>query len=864
MKNTQQSEIIKRIIRILIMNATRMGLSDLTLQNMITTALESNPGTLIKVSNKSEEGYEGKRCKYHDLMPHHPLPNSTSYARKKSRLDQLCALFGKIRREDTGINRITNGKNVRANRYVRYQMNLLGQLRDNGNSYRYWKIGMRLMSSSAFQAMAFNYVCWNWHSNMSIHEVNSVLKKVNELSNHLQTEITLRRVYIPKANGKIRPLGVPNRAWRVYLHMFNVLVVWYRTGTDKNQHAYFPGRGVHTAWQQLLKKLGRKNIYEFDLNSFFPSVCLKANERILREVYGIPSFVTTHIDKLNRSITRLTLKDKIDESADRKVLLTSEGKPNPNLPPEIQKQILSLLNGLTATGKEWLISSVAFRDVLPEGWSVYKEIGVPQGAATSCGLATLNLHDLWQRLGDTLLMYADDGLVFPPNSENPDLTDKASGISQNVSKSGWVKKDGEWLKPLKFLGLEYIPPSVESSAKLRAKTRNGSTKEFGLDSQLLVSLLNEKELMMWLEEDSLRLGAPVEEGEASPQDDDEIIWSPKPRADTLAKKQKECSSSAKGKDLSFLFPERSIDSMESIGYMDSKKKGTRPSNAEITLAKETYESVKEDYKGNSLIGWLNNAASRLINNPNPLSLLFEGRGLCELASMYCSKEQDLPSNRMKCKKGSWAHTHLGGYLFDFWTDFLISSNPPPFGRVPEIEDRDFYEYHFKILKVWKSIFRMKAVEKTQATATAVKTEGKGTGMGAPNPSKITANTGESPKAKSRGETSARKNSSWSPDLLDLRRLMVRYLRSVEISIHNLSTLATSELLANHMHFDPPGDVAYCYVNKPDPVEEKDVEPEVLEQKLKKRRSKHLRKLQKEFKQTFGCFPRKLLRIPPGS
>lgn len=103
------------------------------------------------------------------------------------------------------------------------------------------------MASPAFQTMAFNYVCTGWYKIISHHEVNQILKGVREITAESKTEINLRRVYIPKANGKARPLGVPSKSWRVYLHMLNVLIVWYRTGSDLNQHAYIPGKGVHTA-----------------------------------------------------------------------------------------------------------------------------------------------------------------------------------------------------------------------------------------------------------------------------------------------------------------------------------------------------------------------------------------------------------------------------------------------------------------------------------------------------------------------------------------------------------------------------------------------------------------------------------------
>lgn len=73
------------------------------------------------------------------------------------------------------------------------------------------------------------------------------MEEVKRLVREKATVIDFKRVYIPKGDGRMRPLGVPTLAWRVYLHMLNNLVVWHRTGREGTQHAYFPGRGVHTA-----------------------------------------------------------------------------------------------------------------------------------------------------------------------------------------------------------------------------------------------------------------------------------------------------------------------------------------------------------------------------------------------------------------------------------------------------------------------------------------------------------------------------------------------------------------------------------------------------------------------------------------
>lgn len=75
--------------------------------------------------------------------------------------------------------------------------------------------------------------------------------------------------------------------------------------------------------------------------------------------------------------------------------------------------------------------------------------------------------------------YADDGLGPFFGNVPGDFPSMAEGalVSSNIGakfgwrKCGWVKKDGKWLKPLKFVGLVYDP----FADLLSASTRNGAT-----------------------------------------------------------------------------------------------------------------------------------------------------------------------------------------------------------------------------------------------------------------------------------------------------------------------------------------------------------------------------------------------------
>jgi retron-type reverse transcriptase len=94
----------------------------------------------------------------------------------------------------------------------------------------------------------------------------------------------IKRYYIEKKNGKLRPIGAPNLESKI-MHRFladmisNILEP-SRVGQDsegmvRGNHAYRKGLGAHTAIRDVVRLL-KENIdaavYEFDLKSFFNKV----------------------------------------------------------------------------------------------------------------------------------------------------------------------------------------------------------------------------------------------------------------------------------------------------------------------------------------------------------------------------------------------------------------------------------------------------------------------------------------------------------------------------------------------------------------------------------------------------------------